>query len=329
MKKIRIGQIGIEHNHGEGKMIAVKHFPELFEVVGVAEESGEWLQKRGGLKAYSDLNFMSIDKLIALHPDAMLIETGIKDLIPTAQKCIDAGISVHIDKPALEYNAFEKLLCDARQKKLTVQMGYMYRYNTAVAECLIMIASGKLGEIHSINAEMSTAHSAEYRKWLSNFKGGAMYIFGCHLIDLIIGILGEPQKVISLNKKTGFDNVECEDNCFAILEYKNVVAKVTTSSVEVNGYGRRQLVVCGQDATVEIKPLERPTKMTYSDKSIALNMYSDCKIGLNVAQIGDLDRYDSMMREFYDILSNNIKNPYTFERELILQRTLLKACGYN
>lgn len=34
MKKIKIGQIGIGHNHGESKMKAVRKFPELFEIVG-------------------------------------------------------------------------------------------------------------------------------------------------------------------------------------------------------------------------------------------------------------------------------------------------------
>ena len=36
---IKIGQIGIGHNHGEAKMKAVRKFPELFEVVGFAEEN--------------------------------------------------------------------------------------------------------------------------------------------------------------------------------------------------------------------------------------------------------------------------------------------------
>ena len=39
MKKLKIGQIGIGHNHGEAKMLAVRKFPELFEVVGYAEEN--------------------------------------------------------------------------------------------------------------------------------------------------------------------------------------------------------------------------------------------------------------------------------------------------
>ena len=34
MKKIKVGQIGIGHNHGESKMKAVRKFPELFDVIG-------------------------------------------------------------------------------------------------------------------------------------------------------------------------------------------------------------------------------------------------------------------------------------------------------
>ena len=56
MKKIKIGQIGIGHNHGEGKMLAVQKFPELFEVIGYAEENEEWIKKRGNLKGYEGLN---------------------------------------------------------------------------------------------------------------------------------------------------------------------------------------------------------------------------------------------------------------------------------
>ena len=35
MKKIKIGQIGLGHTHGEEKMIAVRRFPELFEASSV------------------------------------------------------------------------------------------------------------------------------------------------------------------------------------------------------------------------------------------------------------------------------------------------------
>ena len=52
MKKIKIGQIGIGHNHGEAKMKAVRKFPELFEVIGYAEENERWIEKRGNNQGY-------------------------------------------------------------------------------------------------------------------------------------------------------------------------------------------------------------------------------------------------------------------------------------
>ena len=62
---IKIGQIGIGHNHAAAKMQAVRKFPELFEVVGFAEENEEWLKKRGDLPAYKGLKRLSVDEIIA------------------------------------------------------------------------------------------------------------------------------------------------------------------------------------------------------------------------------------------------------------------------
>ena len=62
VKMIKIGQIGIGHNHGEAKMLAVQKFPELFEVVGYAEEDEEWIKKRGDLPGYRDLKRMSVQE---------------------------------------------------------------------------------------------------------------------------------------------------------------------------------------------------------------------------------------------------------------------------
>lgn len=156
MKKIKIGQIGIGHNHGEAKMLAVRKFPELFEVVGYAEENEEWVAKRGDLKGYQGLKRLSVDEIIK-QSDAVLVETDVWNLTEIAQKCIDAGKHIHMDKPASgTLEEYKKLLDDAKSKELVVQLGYMYRYNPAVLKCFKHIKNGDLGEIYSINAEMST-----------------------------------------------------------------------------------------------------------------------------------------------------------------------------
>ena len=64
MKRIKIGQIGIGHNHGAAKMDAVRKFPELFEVVGYAESSEYWQRERGGLANYEGLTRYTEEELV-------------------------------------------------------------------------------------------------------------------------------------------------------------------------------------------------------------------------------------------------------------------------
>jgi len=324
---IKIGQIGIGHNHGHEKMMAVKKFPELFEVVGYAEENESWIEKRGDMPGYADLKRMSVDEIIE-KCDAVLIETDVWNLTEIATKCIEAGKHIHMDKPASGTLAEYKNMLDiAKAKNLIVQLGYMYRYNPAVQKCFELIRNGDLGEIYSVNAEMSTFHSAEYRKWLKNFGGGIMYILGSHLVDLIVYMLGKPEKVHSFLKHSGLDGVNVEDNNHAVLEYNKALARIFVSSVEVNGWGRRQLVVTGSKGTVNIMPLENPTVMSFSDLNIATHPYDDLKCIEPIKEKPMDCRYDVMIRDFYDYIKGTKENPYTYEHEYAVQEVLDKIVG--
>ena len=329
MKKIKIGQIGIGHNHGEGKMLAVQKFPELFEVIGYAEENEEWVEKRSNLPCYKDLPRLSVEEIIE-KSDAILVECDVWNLTKVAKMCVEAGKHVHIDKPASgTISEFEELLNNAKEKNLTVQMGYMYRYNFAIQKLMDMINSGELGEIYQIDAEMSTYHSKEYREWLKKFKGGSMYIFGSHLIDLVVSILGEPEKVYPFIKQTGFEDVYSDDNNFAVLEYDKAIARITNLSVEVNGWGMRRFAVMGSKGTVEIKPIELNVEMTKSTTDIASNAYQDMKEKVDIKDVPTLSRYDEMMKDFYRFVVGEKKNPYSYEHELAVQKTLCRVVGEN
>ena len=324
---IKIGQIGIGHNHGEAKMLTVKKFPELFEVVGFAEENEEWLEKRGNLECYKGLKRYSVDELIE-KCDALLIETDVWNLTEIAQKCIDAGKHVHIDKPGSgTLEEYKKMLDTAKEKNLIVQLAYMYRYNPAIQKTFELLNEGKLGEIYSINAEMSTFHSQNYRKWLTSFGGGVMYILGCHLIDLIVYIMGKPDKIHSFLKHTKLDDIDTNDNNLVVMEYEKALARVFVSSVEVNGYGRRQFVVSGSKGTVNICPLEQPLQMTYSDTQIANTAFGDRKEILQIEDNTANGRYDDMIKDFYAYITGEKQNPFTYEHEYNVQAVLDEVIG--
>ena len=96
----------------------------------------------------------------------------------------------------------------------------------------------------------------DYRQWMSQFKGGSMYIFGCHLIDLVVRLMGRPNRVTPYLRKTHPEMDDLVVNGFAVLEYPHTVASIRAAVVEVNGLHRRQLVVCGDEGTIDIKPIE-------------------------------------------------------------------------
>lgn len=326
MKKIRVGQIGLGHNHGGSKMKVARSFPELFEVVGYAEENDRWVEQRSGYPAYQGVPRLSVEQVIE-QSDAVLIESDVWDLTKYAKMCVDAGKHIHMDKPAggtlEEYKA---VLDTAKEKNLVVQMGYMYRYNPAVQKTFEHIKNGDLGEIYSINAEMSTFHSAEYKQWLTNFGGGIMYILGSHLVDLIVYMLGEPKKVVSFLKHTGLDSVDLEDNNLAVLEYDKALARIFVSSVEVNGYGRRQLVVAGSKGTINICPMESPTTMTYADTAMQGATYADVKNTITgMSPVGS--RYHEMMLDFHAYIAGEKQNPFTYEHDYTVQKVLDEIVG--
>lgn len=316
---IKLGQIGIGHNHGYEKMVTARKFPELFEIVGYAEENAEWIARRSQKPKYADLPRLSVEEVIE-KSDAVLIESDVWDLTKYAQKCIDAGKHIHLDKPASgTLQEYKHLLDTAREKNLVVQLGYMYRYNPAILKTLDMIKNGQLGKVNSILAEMSIWHTPAYRKWLGNFQGGDMYIFGSHLIDIIVYLLGKPNRVIP--------SILAPELTAATLEYDHAIARVFSSSLEWDGWARRTFSVCGELGTVHIQPIEDPCIMTFAP------MHPEKRACVQMAQPVELPpqsnstRYDEMLKDFYAYITGTKENPFTYGHDYTVQEVLDAACG--
>ncbi len=85
-----------------------------------------------------------------------------------------------------------------------------------------------------------------------------MFELGCHLIDLLIGILGKPDKVTPYNRHSGDYDDGLIDNMLAVCDYPGATATIRSTAVEVEGFERRHLLVCGTKGTLQIQPLDEP-----------------------------------------------------------------------
>lgn len=330
MNRVRIGHIGTLHDHSPGMLDSVKKFPDIFEIIGYVPENEERYSEIKDHPSYRDVPVMTEEQLFNAGVDAVMVEGYELELVSTAQRCIDRNVHVHIDKPAgTDIKAFENLLKNAKKRGLTVQMSYMYRYNPSVRECYRRFKSGQLGEVYEVDAIMNTCHPPEKRQWMKDFPGGIMFFLGCHMVDLVYMFQGIPNNIVTFNKCTGFDGVTAIDHSCAVFEYDKGVSTVRATSTEINGFGRRQLVVCGSKATYEIEPIEKPSKTFYTDNTYAAT-FADMKRELKFEDVAAQGRrYDAMMLEFARCVRGEMVNPYSYEYELQMHKLMLAACGMD
>ena len=332
MKKVKIGQIGIGHNHGTGRMCALRKLTDYFEVVGVAEDDPLRRRERGGSDAYAGLPMMTSEELLDFPGlEAVMVETDGKDLLPFAMRSAEKGLHISMDKPGGEDLAgFRRLLNLCKNKKLVFQAAYVYRTNPAVRFCLDAVGNGWLGDIFGIHAVMSRDDNENdaYRKWLFQFKGGAMYIFAGYLIDLVLLMLGPPDRVTPFLKRTRDDGLI--DNGLAVLEYPRASAVVRVSVAEAEGYKFRRLIVCGTQGTVELCPIEF---QDYYHTPLTVRMtirkpVGGYEAGTHWIDCGPLGgRYEPQLIEFAEIIRGKMIKSPSLEHEYLLHKTLLRACG--
>jgi predicted dehydrogenase len=335
-QRIKIGQIGTGHEHASAKMSTFRKLSDHYEVVGIAESDPESRTRYENHPAYRDLTWMTEEQLLGTKGlQAVAVEVSSADdrIMDVTGRCIDAGLHVHLDKPGGEsFSAFKKVLDEAGRRKLAVQLGYMYRNNPAVQFCQRAVREGWLGQVFEVHCVMSVTHSVDYRKYLSQYPGGTMFIFACHLIDLVVGLMGKPDRIVTFPRQTRSDvGVEMCDNGLIVFEYPKTTATIRTCSLEVEGYQRRQLVVCGDQGTVDIRPLEKFVAHASEPLTLrlALSQARDAyKKGYQeVSFPPPPGRYDLQLIELAQIIHGEIENPYPLQHELLVQECLLKACG--
>ena len=324
MSRIKYGQIGVGHAHA-GKM-------------SVYRDSGDYeggRRRRAGRDAAQ--TGPTVERLQRLKLDdrrAVAESAGTAgrrrgdprpDLLDTAEKCVEAGMHVHIDKPAGDsYRQFQRILDEAARKHLTVQMGYMYRYNPAIVRMREFLQNGWLGEPFEVHAVMSKLVGASARARLAEYSGGAMFELGCHLIDLVVGALGAPDEVHAFPRHSADAGDGLLDNMLAVFEYPAATAAVRSSVTEVEGFARRHFVLCGTEGTMHIQPLDSPkARVAFRTQH---GKYSS---GYQDVEFPRYVRYVDDAADLAKIVRHEKEADFSYEHDLAVQRCVLEASGLS
>ena len=320
MAKIKYAQIGTEHAHST-KMSVYRDSAD-YEVVGVAEPNPKLRQRLSTDPLYRDLPQLTEDQLLNLPGLQVVgVETAVRDQMRVAQKCIDAGKHIHLEKPGgSSLVAMRKLLNDAAMKHLIVQLGYMYRYNPAIVLLRDLLNRGALGEVFEIHTVMSKLSPQGLRDELAEFSGGTMFELGCHLIDLVHGVLGAPDQIHAFPRHSADNDDSLQDNMLAVFEYPKATATIRSSLIEVDGFARRHFTVVGTHGTLHIQPLDNPkAQLTLAEA------HGDFRKGQQSLTFPRYSRYVGDANDLARWVRHEADPLFSYDHDLAVMRSVLIA----
>lgn len=263
MKTLNVAMIGTGHAHAKGIMHELRQYEnysadsKLFNVVCYVDNEE---YKDSSDKDFNEgIDFYTYDefdeKWQTLGLDALIIETEMEDLLPTADKYLEmCGLPMHMDKPTGYDEKFIDLMDLAKEKNVPISLGYMYRFNPAVIETRKRLED--IGKVFQVNCNMNFDGGNDNRKDMEQYPGGGLYVYGSHMLDLVYYFLGFTENIHVIKKSVDTSISTGCDNGLVVLEYPNGTGVINVNLAAGNGYNQRGIVIYGYKGCIEIHPME-------------------------------------------------------------------------
>lgn len=337
MKKIRIVQVGVTHEHAAAVINTLRLRSDLFEIVGVVDDNeiSKDTPNRGGAVTnpqYKDLPVLTLDAVLNDPSiEAVAIETANFMLSPIALKFLEKGLPIYVDKPGHpDLALYKKLLAGCKAKNLPYQIGYMFRVNPGLEFARKVIQNKLIGDLTYMELDMNHCYGDEsYQEYLRQLPGGIMFNLGCHPIDFVVRTLGAPQKVTPfLSSVAGYDK-DVQNLCMAVLEYENSFVNIRATS-KLPACSGRIMLAEGTNGSMFITPIER-----LGAGQIVMELYlkdgkGDLPAGHHTMRFpAPRDRHEKQLEEFALTIRGEAKESVTREQDLLTHKVILAASGFE
>jgi predicted dehydrogenase len=323
-RRIRTGILGIQHSHLEGKIEAMRA-SLCYELAAVCEPDEATRRARQNLPALRGLKWVSLEEMLS-DPSLELIvfEGEVKDAVPLGRRVIEAGKHLHLEKPpANRLEPFRELVEAARARGRLLQLGYLWRFHEGTERALEAMRKGWLGDVFLIRATINSDRDAAQRAVEARYGGGSMFELAGHMIDRILCFLGRPARVHRwLRHDSRFPDT-LNDNTLAVFEYERALAVVSSAAMMGGAGEHRSFEVIGTDGTFFIQPME-PVPVVRVFVRAPRGPY---RAGWQRLELAPQPRFAADFTELAGAILSGRPLRYSYEHELLLQETLLRAAG--
>lgn len=327
---MRLAMLGMQHSHAEGLVRQIAAHPEEFQLIGgfdPVDDIAVDRTKRWGKQLDGFQRFVSPQAALAQQLDGVIVEGLVEENLHWARLALEAGFPVMLEKPAgTELAEFQGLIELARREHLHVQMIYLFRYLTAVLEVLRLVSTGQLGQVYEFRARMPKEFRLyeDHREKYAKYQGGIFFEMAGHMIDMMVAMLGKPNRVVPFLAHHHASDDAFIDNGLAVFEFPRAWGIVEVSTLESVEASRR-FEVFGTKGACAIPHLGSGHLANTQTQALDVQLEGDDnwrRIELPAAtlQLPDL-------REFAACVFAKKQPDYAGDHDLIVQEALLRSSG--
>jgi len=243
MAKIGVGIIGaggIAGSHAE----AYRTFPDQCEVVAFSDivpgKADASARQYGAKAGYTDVRDM------LKRPDIQLVSVCTPPFEHAAGVIAAAQAGKHVlcEKPmAGSPSECDAMIAAAKAAGVKLGVVFQYRFDPAVRRARALLASGRIGRpVLAVLNGLWWRGPAYYEVWWRGTWvqecGGALLNHHCHLVDVLLHLLGEPASVTADIDATSHD-IEVEDTALVNVRFASGVLASMVATVSAHNEATR------------------------------------------------------------------------------------------
>lgn len=240
-----------------GKMAYTVNSMKDIEIYAVAskeiQKTEAFAQEHGIAKVYGSYEEMLLDENIDLVYIAVPHTLHYK----CAKMCLEAGKNVLCEKPfCVNAKQAKEIIKLSEEKQLLLTEAIWTRYMPSRKMIDDVIASGVIGEVTSLTANLGYELSGVKRIWDPELAGGALLDVGVYLIHFARMVFGEKEAEITA-KALFKDRVDMVDSIVMTFEH----GKVATMQSNVYAVQNRNGSIFGTKGYIEITNINNPEEI--------------------------------------------------------------------
>ncbi|MBE6589150.1 MAG: Gfo/Idh/MocA family oxidoreductase [Ruminococcaceae bacterium] len=180
-----------------------------------------------------------INVVIIASPDRLHREMAVA--------CLEAGKHVLCEKPlALTRDDMDAIIAATKKTDAKCMVGQICRFTPAFVKAKELIDAGEIGELFYVESEYAHDYEKMLRStpnhWRTDPLRHGVVGGGCHAVDLLRWIAGDPTEVVAYGVHKMLPMVPYDDTTISLLKFPNdVIGKVFVSTGCKRNYTMRSL----------------------------------------------------------------------------------------